>query len=290
MSDGTEVQSDPKIEAKATSMGWVPQEKFRGDTSKWVDAQTFVERGEQFMPLLKANNRRLEEQHHATLQEVQRLQGLLESSQTAIAELKEFHDADTRRAVEASKSRLLAELKAAKKDGDTDLEVELTDQLTEVNAALAKEVPKKKEEPATKQTESKIDPAFTAWQSREENSWFGKDRRKTTLAIAIAQELRQAGDRSVGEAFYEKVSAELDATLGVKKEEDDDGRPASKVGGSRGGSGGSGGAGSGKAYKDLPADAKAICARQGANLVGEGKAFKTQAEWQTYYADLYFKE
>ena len=287
MSDESEVQSDPKIEAKATSMGWVPQEKFRGDTSKWVDAQTFVERGEQFMPLLKANNRRLEEQHHATLQEVQRLNSLLEASQTAIAELKEFHDSDTRRAVEASKSRLLAELKAAKKDGDTDLEVELTDQLTEVNAALAKEVPKKKEEPV-KQTESKIDPAFTAWQSREENSWFGKDRRKTTLAIAIAQELRQAGDRTVGEAFYEKVSEELNATLGTKREEDDE-RPASKVGGSRGGSG-NGGSSGGKAYKDLPADAKAACEQQGSKLVGEGKAFKTKAEWQTYYADLYFKE
>ena len=288
MSDGTEVQSDPKVEAKATSMGWSTQEKWKGDPSNWVDAATFVQRGEQFLPILKANNRRLEEQHHATLQEVQRLNGLLEASQTAIAELKEFHDADTRRAVEATKRRLLSELTAAKKDGDVEAEVQLTDELSQVNAAL-KEEPKKKEEPV-KQTESKIDPAFTAWQSREENSWFGKDRRKTTLAIAIAQELRQAGDRSVGEAFYEKVSEELDATLGVKKEEEDDGRPASKVGGSRGGSGGSGGAGSGKAFKDLPADAKAICARQGANLVGEGKAFKTQAEWQGYYADLYFKE
>tara|TARA_R110000868_G_scaffold2620_7_gene18729 strand:- start:1100 stop:1972 length:873 start_codon:yes stop_codon:yes gene_type:complete len=289
MSDSSEVQSDPKVEAKATSMGWVPQEKFRGDTAKWVDAQTFVERGEQFMPLLKANNRRLEEQHHATLQEVQRLQGLLESSQTAIAELKEFHDADTRRAVEATKRRLLSELTAAKRDGDVEAEVQLTDELSQVNAAL-KEEPKKKEEPAAERPESKIDPAFTAWQSREENSWFGKDRRKTTLAIAIAQELRQAGDRSVGEAFYEKVSEELDATLGAKKDEADDGRPASKVGGSRGGAGGSSGSSGGKAFKDLPADAKAACHQQGAKLVGEGKAFKTQADWQTYYADLYFKE
>lgn len=288
MSDESEVQSDPKIEAKATSMGWVPQEKFRGDTSKWVDAQTFVERGEQFMPLLKANNRRLEEQHHATLQEVQRLNSLLEASQTAIAELKEFHDADTRRAVEATKRRLLSELTAAKKDGDVEAEVQLTDELSQVNAAL-KEEPKKQEKPAAKSDEPKIDPAFTAWQSREENAWFGKDRRKTTLAIAIAQELRQAGDRTVGEAFYEKVSEELAATLGTKREAEDEDRPASKVGGSRGGSG-NGGSSGGKAYKDLPADAKAACQQQGSKLVGEGKAFKTQAEWQTYYADLYFKE
>lgn len=287
MSDGTEVQNDPKVEVKATSLGWVPQEKFRGDTSKWVDAQTFVERGEQFMPLLKANNRRLEEQHHATLQEVQRLNGLLEASQTAIAELKEFHDADTRRAVEATKRRLLSELTAAKKDGDVEAEVQLTDELSQVNAAL-KEEPKKKEEPVVKRNEPTIDPAFTAWQSREENAWFGKDRRKTTLAIAIAQELRQAGDRSVGEAFYERVSEELDATLGGKKEEDAE-RPASKVGSSRGGSG-PGGSSGGRAYKDLPADAKVACQQQGSKLVGEGKAFKTLAEWQTYYAGLYFKE
>ena len=49
-------------EQEARNLGWVPQEEFRGDPGKWVDAETFVERGHTIMPILKSNNKKLEEQ------------------------------------------------------------------------------------------------------------------------------------------------------------------------------------------------------------------------------------
>ena len=44
-----------EIEQKAKAMGWSPQEEFRGDPDKWIDAAKFVARGENIMPILKEN-------------------------------------------------------------------------------------------------------------------------------------------------------------------------------------------------------------------------------------------
>ena len=37
-------------ETAAREMGWRPKEEFRGEAEKWVDAETFVSRGEHFLP------------------------------------------------------------------------------------------------------------------------------------------------------------------------------------------------------------------------------------------------
>jgi uncharacterized protein YecT (DUF1311 family) len=47
------------FEAEARTMGWVPKDEFRGDPARHVEAQAFVERGENEMPLLKAQLKRL---------------------------------------------------------------------------------------------------------------------------------------------------------------------------------------------------------------------------------------
>ncbi len=284
MSEGT--ANDTAFETKASGMGWVPVERFRGDKEKWVDAKTFVERGEQFLPILQANNRRLQEEHQRTLDEVTALKATIAESTAAVEELKRFHTESTRAAVEATKKSLLKQLAQAKKDEDVDAEVSLTDQLSEVNIALREEKARPEAKPAVKQesTSNGLDPAFVTWQALPENAWFGKDRRKTNLAIAIAQDLRAAGDRSMGASFYDKVAAEVEVTMGG-----DGGAKAApdKVGASRGGQSNSSGDAGGRSYKDLPADARAACDHQSAKLVGEGKPFKTKTEWQTYYAEQY---
>lgn len=273
---------DVQIETKAASMGWVPKERFRGGEENWIDAKTFVDRGEQFLPILKANNRRLEEEHNGTVAEVQRLKALLESSQESIAELKKFHDENTKAQVEAAKTQILRSLKKAKEDDDLDAEVRLTDELSQVNSALREEKARVTEDKPTKKAdEPGIDPAFTAWQSQPENSWFGKDRRRTVLAIAVAQDLRASGDRSSGAAFYDKVAAEVESTMGGSRKEQVD-----KVSGGKGGGSGEG-SGDGRGVKDLPADARAVCKQQAAKMVGPGKAFKDAASWEAYYCQHY---
>lgn len=267
-----------EIEQKARELGWVPQDQFKGDPGKWVDAESFVERGEQVMPILRQNNKKLEEALGKTQAEVNRLTQLFAAAQESMTALKEFHSEHTARAVEEAKAKLLTELKAAKEDGDVELEVKLTDQLTDMKAA-EREAGKKKETPppAPQGGNQQVDPAMQAFLS--ENSWYGSDARKTARANGIAQVLRSdpENDGLVGKAFFDRIIAEMNGERAPF---------TSKVSGGTPSGGGSGG----KAYADLPPEAKEACARQGKKVVGEGRAFKTNADWQKHYASLYFKE
>lgn len=268
--------------AEARTIGWVPQGEFRGDPEKWVDADTFIERGKQIMPILRANNKRLQDELAKQAGELQSVKSLLAASGEAIEELKRFHSEDAKAKIAAVKQQVLDQLRTAKESGNIDDEVRLTDQLTDIKAAQKAEPPpvKKVAPPA----DAPVDPAFLAWQQKPENTWFGTDRRKTALAIAIAEEIRNdpANANLVGVAFYARVAEETEETLNPSA------RKSSKVEGSRGGAGGSGGGDRAKTFMDLPADAKAACEDMARRLVGDGRAFKTKADWQKHYTQVYF--
>lgn len=54
-------QTQPRdIEADARIQGWTPAEEFKGDPAKWVDAETFVQRGEERATLATKRNKVLE--------------------------------------------------------------------------------------------------------------------------------------------------------------------------------------------------------------------------------------
>lgn len=283
----SEAAMQPAVEQEARTLGWVPQEDFRGDKSRWVDAETFVQRGHEIMPILKQNNARLT-QTVAELQEtVNSLVGELKTSKGTLEELKTFSAETIKQRVADAKRDVLVRLKQAREDGNVVEEAELFEQLTDLKdaqkAASAPPPPAKKEEPAT----PSIDPALTSWMAEPENAWFNKDRRKTSLAMGIAQELREdpATKHLVGRAFYDRISQEVEAVMGEKREPG-----ASKVEGSRGGSGGGNGSGGrGKTYADLPADAKKACDDQGRKFIGT-PAFKDAAAWREYYVRMVTEE
>jgi hypothetical protein len=146
----------------------------------------------------------------------------------------------------------------------------LTDQLLQMPV----DAPKPKVAP----TVAPIPPEFQAWNA--ENPWFGTDARKTALANAIGQELRAKNSPLVGRPFWDAVTAEVNAMFAPKEE------PVDKVEGTRQGSGSVKGSG----YASLPADAKAACDADIRSKVGEGKRYKTAADWRAKYAELYFGE
>jgi len=275
------------IEQEARALGWVPQEHFKGDQSRWVDAETFVERGHTVMPILKANNKRLESEVDRLRGETARLQQLFAASQESIGELQKVHMDNTKAAVEKARRDLLQELKAAKEDGDVAREVELTDQLADVKAQqkaldAAAAAPRQQAPKPQEPQNDAMHPDFKAW--TQENPWFGTDERKTMRAMGIAQELRSDPefDDLKGREFFDKV-------LDVMNERTGGGRPStSKVSGSRPSGGGAGSAK--KTYADLDAEAKAACDKQAKKLVGEGRAFKDVESWRQYYTNMVFGE
>lgn len=56
--ESSETQSDDR-ESRARAMGWVPREEFRGPPENWRDADEFIRRGEEEMPILRERNRDL---------------------------------------------------------------------------------------------------------------------------------------------------------------------------------------------------------------------------------------
>lgn len=265
------------VEQEARSLGWKPREEFQGDPERWADAETFLERGQTIMPLLKKTNERLTGEVNQLRADTARLKELFSASQEAIEGLKAAHTEATKAAVARAKANVIAELRQAKVDGDVEREVALTEQLTDIKVAERSKPAPQAKQPA-QNPEDLLHPDFRAWASN--NTWFGTDQRKTSLAMSIAQKLRSdpTYDHLQGAAFYGKVTE-------LMGEQTSGGSPQSRVAaGGRGGSGGSGG----RSYSDLPTEAKEACDRQGRRLVGEGRAFKDEKAWRAHYATMYF--
>lgn len=272
------------VETTAREMGWRPQEEFRGDTAKWVDAETFVSRGEHFLPIIKADRDRLRAEVANTAAQLAETKQLFTAAQEAIAELRKFHDEDTRRAVDRARKDLVAELKSAREQGDVDREVDVQSQITKIDAAKAAEPPAPAPKPApAAATETKPDPDFIAWEA--DNQWFKTDSRKHALAMGIAEELRKDPRNATltGRKFYDRITEEVDAYLAPA------GRPNAKVGGDAGGRQPGGGPGKrSRSYADLPEDARLACETFAKKLVGPGRAYKDMAAWQAQYTTSYF--
>lgn len=282
------------IESQARQMGWKPQEEFKGDPDKWVDAETYVERGEHVLPLLQANNRRLQQDLLTRDQKIDTLKQELEVTRSIVQGLEKNFTESLERQLKEQRASLKADLKGAIEDRDVDREMEVREQLDQLTEAerVAKqkqEENKKKLEaskptPTDKDTDPNISPDFNAW--KEENPWFGgssaEDKKRTRAVIRAAEDLRDEGDTSTGREFFDKALA--------RAEPSSDDSPVDKVDGGTSRSNGRSGSGGAKTFASLPAEAKKACMDDVDNFVGEDKLFKTEKDWKEYYAKTYYGE
>ena len=278
------LEVSPEVEADARHLGWSPKSEWRGDPAKWTDAQTFLDRGRNLLPVLRENNTRLQSEVSRLQNEVVEARRLIEAGQESVSELMKFHEENIQRAVKTEREAIKARIREAREEGNIDAELAAQDELTEL-AARPPAAPKPPPAPpAAPAPAPAVNPAMVAWQER--NDWFGKDTRKTALAVGIAQELREKDPKETltGKAFFDKVDEELASFLAPKSS-------APNIDRLEGGSRSSGGQGAPakKSYASLPADAKTVCDQQAKKLVGPGRAFKDEAAWRSHYAEQYFR-
>lgn len=274
-----ESKATPEIQAAAEKMGWIPPERYKGEPERFIDADAYVERGETILPIVKETNKRLQAELAELSCKHEETRAALTAAQDAIAGLEERHTVETQKAVAEARKQLKEQLAVASAEGKHADVAELTDQLVQLNAAdkEAKAAPAAKAEPDP--------PAFVPppelveWTSQ--NTWFGKDKRKTALALAIGQELREVGTTAKGSAFYDLVSQELAKVYGPGEPTPD------KAMSGRGGSGES--PRSARSYASLPKEAKDACDADIKRFVGPGKRYKTADEWRTRYASIYYE-
>lgn len=266
------------IEQQAQELGWVPQERFRGDPEKWVDAATFVERGETVMPILKANNARLKADLDATRSEVASVKASLAEAVEAMTAFKEYASDASKRAYEQAVKDLKAQKLVALENGDHAAVMQADDALADLREtapkALEKATALTMKETKVPTPQGGLDPAdYNAW--KEDNDWVETDKEKTAYAASIGAYVKSMNPSLQGRAFLDKIAEEVAERFGKST-------PVNRVeGGSRTTSRG------GKSFDALPADAKAACDRFGSKMVGVNKAFKTQAEWRAHYVQNY---
>lgn len=234
------VQADaaPSWDDRALQMGWTPKEQFRGDPDKWVDAETFVRRGEEFLPFVKANNKRLERELEKANGQIAKLKGAVDNAvqhisradQRAYERARRELEADLDRAAEAGD---IASVRAINKD-IVDLEKEVRAEAKPEHVA---------ETPDGKAALSEFKVA---------NPWFEKDRVMTAAAIEIGNELAAEGvlePRIQLAEIAKRIRAEFPHKFTNPRRE----QAAAVEGASLGSKP------RGKGYADLPADARQMC-------------------------------
>lgn len=234
----TQTEAAPDWEDRAMAMGWTPKSQFKGDPEKWVDAETFVKRGEEFLPFLKANNRRLE-------QALERANGKIEQMEKGLkGAIQQLSKAD-QRAYARAKAELEAELEQFAQAGDAAGVKAVTQDIV----ALERETAGKADEALEQTGEPEY---FTEWKS--ENPWFGKDKAMTAAAQAFGEDAVAEG--FTGKALVKEVDRRIREEFAHKfaKPENPNRRQAAAVE-TQGAPAKSGG----KTYADLPADAKRMC-------------------------------
>lgn len=312
-------ESTAALEARARDMGWAPKDKWKGNPSQWISAKEFVKRGEEILPILRANSRRSDERISQQDAQLQQLRTQLAAANEQLEVLTDMSTEQSRKAAKDRRRELITARVAARKDGDMEREAELDEQIEDQTSLINRSEEGDDEgEQSSGKGKGKNgaaggkgggDPAspmqhpdFRAWAS--ENDWFGKDIRKTQYAIGVATEMRQTpeGRELKGRAFFDKVTEEVEAFWN-RGQDNGKGRAASKVGAggsSRAGNGSGGGGNSGdlndegrkdsKEFSDLPRDAQEVCNRQASRMVGKDRKFKTQADWRKFYIKDYFAQ
>lgn len=253
--ENTEVTSNTGVDQavlhEAESQGWVPKERYRGDEKDWVDAETFVKRGREILPILRKHNQSL-------ISELNQTKTQLKEFKEAADEFKKFQKESYDRKAKELEAQI-ADLKTARaqaiSEGDgqkvnaiDDIIDQRKEEQREAKAAATVEAKTNIDPP------SNIDPTLQSWLDR--NSWFGTDKRLTSMTNSLGETLREEFPHLTGQAFLDKLDETLKEEFPEKFSTKR--KPAGQVesGSGRGRSSVNTNA---KSYENLPPDAKAAC-------------------------------
>jgi len=249
-----ETPETPEYESEARAQGWVAKEEFRGSENDWIDAETFVRRGKEIMPILRKNNEKL-------LKELNEAKKAAEEARQAAREFREFQKDQFERKAKDLESQL-EQLKVAKRDaitqGDGDRVLAIEDAMDELKDQRleAKEELKAAEEKAKEVPQVTADPFLNEWMDK--NDWFGKDSRMTGVANGLGIEIRKENPGLQGKAFLDKLDQDLAETFPDKFGKK---RAPNPMEGSPNGTARPSVSSGKKSYNALPAEAKAACDR-----------------------------
>lgn len=188
-------ETEDELEARARQMGWKPFEEYRGPPGRWSDARAFIAHGEDTLPILRDQNRRMSEKLVNVDGEMGGMRTEIETLRNTIAEQSQaVKDAIAlaRRADQSGYNRALRELQTELREavvhGDTvafDQVQEQIDALVQTREADREEAPPAPPPPPAPrdQEPAPLDPAIPAFIAA--NPWFNTDPQLAKAMIAM---------------------------------------------------------------------------------------------------------
>jgi len=250
-------ETAPEVVREAESQGWVPKERFRGNEQDWVDADTFVKRGREILPILRKNNENLMKDLNQTKEQLKEFRQAAEEFKTFQREAYErkVNDYEAQiKQIKESRAQAITDGDGQKVNALDDALDEAKDSLKEAKEAAQNVISNTAPAPTT---EIPTDPNLQTW--LDENKWFGTDRRMTSVANGIGESLRLEFPGLQGQAFLDKLDEVLQEEFPNKFGKQNRGSPTNRV---ESGSGRTSRSSSNaQSYDNLPTDAKAACDR-----------------------------
>ena len=190
--DGADAQA-AAIEARASDMGWKPLAEYRGPPGRWQSAADFIARGENILPIVRDQNRRLTERVGKLEGEIS---GLRSTAQEQLQIIKDLRDMGAK-ANQAGYDRAMAEIKAKQRQAVEAGDTGAYDQLVEQAEALRESRPATMAEPAARATTTdpvltKTSPAPMTAAVRTfiaDNPWFNTDKLLSDTMVGFHREI-----------------------------------------------------------------------------------------------------
>jgi hypothetical protein len=232
---------ETELSSRAQLYGWVPKEDFRGDVTKWVDANTFLKRAEEILPIARSMNKKLENDLVMTKKE-------LAEATKAIKAVIQAHKKEAEGSYETKLSQITEkQIKAvAEGDSETWARLEQEKQKLQKPAEIAYEV----------QSDNSAEAAIVS-QWKRDNSWYDSDPELGTYADAVSNFIAVRRGKLPPDELLKLVKEEVQKRFPEKFENRNRHNPPAI---DRSNFGGNGDSKNGKkTYSDLPKDAKDAC-------------------------------
>ena len=228
-SNPDDVAAQQAVEAQAKNLGWVPKDEFRGDPGQWKSAEDVVKHGEDTLPILRENLKRLHQK--------------LDDQGRVIKDFAEHHKKTEERSYQRALKKQKEERLAAVDKGDTEAFEKIDKKIEDLEQDKPAAGGKK---PAT---------GFQSWS--EENQWYGDDIDMTMYADQVGSFLADKKPDWAPDKVFAEVAKKVKAKFPAYFTNTRRGQASAVESGAGGAPMDSGGPG--KKYSDLPPEAKKAC-------------------------------
>jgi len=186
---------DRDYDTEAATMGHSAKEDWRGSPDDWVDAKTFVERGEKILPIVRSENRRLKK-------EMTDLKSNYTTQSRILKKLVDTSYEENKRTHEKILTDLKVQKREAMKENDGAQTAELDAEIEDFEKRAPKKVEVEDEKPADADWQGHLD----GW--IENNRWYESDPLMAADAEGMFKTLGDAGHVSREKAL-EIVAKEI---------------------------------------------------------------------------------